>query len=605
MTATEKDLAEEIERLQSVLERKGINARGTCDIFGRPFNVPVDAEHKCTNFSLGQIFGNIGNPHMRAFHTSWFGFFSSFFSTFAAAPLVAYIKDDLGLEKTDIGNANIASVAGTIAFRLMMGWICDKLGARRGLGFLLLAVTPAIVGIAFVQDATGFIICRCVIGFSLATFVACQVWCSQMFTKSVVGAANATAAGWGNLGGGVTNLVMPFIFLGMLSATDDDPNKAWRMCYIVPLCLHILGGCAVLTGRDLPDGNYGELETSGAKQKTDSKVVVRTGVTNMNAWILTITYGFCFGVELTMNNVAALYFYTYQGQTPQISGIAASMFGLMNLFARSLGGLLSDASDKKFGMRGRLWACWIVQTIEGALCIVLGSITTGYDSPFEASKVPAAIQLPDDAWRKAVNYSTGWQYVNTCSGTSVDTQVLECGTKSVKTDDILRACFQIEDKIVLLQDPPRDPGPDCISHSDTFGISIIVVILFSLCVQAAEGLHFGIVPYVSRPALGIVSGMVGAGGNLGSVIATSIFFRGAYRTDEGVVYLGGMIIGITMLMFGIYFPDKGGLLFKAGQLPCYDPQLVKPPEGYRGSDAMDYKNATTTTAKQETVVEHA
>ena len=53
---------------------------------------------------------------------------------------------------------------------------------------------------------------------------------------------------------------------------------------------------------------------------------------------------------------------------------------------------------------------------------------------------------------------------------------------------------------------------DCISHSGTFGIAVIIVIIFSVFVQMAEGLHFGIVPYVSRPALGIVSGMVGAGG---------------------------------------------------------------------------------------------
>ena len=39
----------------------------------------------------------------------------------------------------------------------------------------------------------------------------------------------------------------------------------------------------------------------------------QVGASNVNAWILTITYGFCFGVELTMTNVAAFYFYEYHG----------------------------------------------------------------------------------------------------------------------------------------------------------------------------------------------------------------------------------------------------------------------------------------------------
>ena len=48
-----------------------------------------------------------------------------------------------------------------------------------------------------------------------------------------------------------------------------------------------------------------------------------------------------------------------------------------------------------------------------------------------------------------------------------------------------------------------------------------------------------------------------------------------------------MIIGLTSLMFLIYFPDTGGMLFKAGALK-YDPQIVKPPADYKGADVMDY-----------------
>ena len=172
----------------------------------------VDAEHKATAIN---IFSN-AKPHMRAFHTSWFNFFSGFVSTFAAAPLGAYMKktDSLNLTKQDIAGGKIASVSGTIVLRSIMGPVMDVFGARKGMFVLMAVCTPGVIGMIFTTNATGFIICRCLIGFSLAAFVCSQTWCAQMFSKSIIGVANATAAGWGNLGGGITNLV-----------TNSNPNS--------------------------------------------------------------------------------------------------------------------------------------------------------------------------------------------------------------------------------------------------------------------------------------------------------------------------------------------------------------------------------------------
>mmetsp|Transcript_50238 Transcript_50238/g.108869 ORF Transcript_50238/g.108869 Transcript_50238/m.108869 type:complete len:614 (+) Transcript_50238:37-1878(+) len=584
-----------VERLHLIMEQKAININGETDIFGRPFYVPVDTEHKAKVFNFYALC-DCHNPHMRGFWASAFGFFSTFFSTFAAAPLMSYIKKEgnLDLTKTDIQNANIASVAGTIGMRLISGWLCEKFGARKAFVFILMLAVPGIIGIAFTFSATGFILCRFIIGLGLASFVTCQVWCSQLFNKSIVGAANATAGGWGNLGGGITNLVMPYIMLGFLNATSENENLSWRLCYIVPLAMHFMGAAFVLSGRDLPDGNFRELEESGVKQKAKSNVAVKLGFSNVNAWILLVTYGFCFGVELTMTNVAALYFFRYHGITPQLAGTFAACFGLMNLFARSCGGITSDYMNKLYGMRGRLWAMWILQVVEGAFCIIMGLVTIGYESP-------------DSGLPKVVALFEFEETLYSLEPTDPNYLIVGCGTDDLKAPALFRlpgsnvsivegsGVFDLPTRI-LVGDFLND---DCIRNQDLVGLVVFIMIMFSTCVQMAEGLHFGVVPYVSRPALGIVSGMVGAGGNAGAVISQWTIFKQLDRTDTGYMVLGGVILGTSLLMWLIYFPEHGGMFFKAGALN-YDPQRIKPPEGYRGADHLEHSKTKVSPAKLTT-----
>ena len=152
-------------------------------------------------------------------------------------------------------------------------------------------------------------------------------------------------------------------------------------------------------------------------------------------------------------------------------------------------------------------------------------------------------------------------------------------------------------KVVLSEPPaPFGNGGDCVSNSGRLGSVVAILFVFSLCVQMSEGLTYGVVPYVSRPALGVVSGMVGAGGNAGALITNAAFFSASVRSDLGFVYMGISILAVTSLLLFVYFPDMGGLLVRAGSLP-YDPQFIKPPAGYRGSDAMQYDKADTDTSK--------
>ncbi|KAK4765070.1 hypothetical protein SAY86_026160 [Trapa natans] len=332
------------------------------------FALPVDSEHMATEFR----FFSIAKPHMSAFHLSWVSFFTCFVSSFAAPPLIPIIRDDLNLTATDIGNAGIASVSGAVFARLALGAACDVFGPRLASSSLIILTAPAVYFTSIASSPVSFLLVRFFAGFSLATFVSSQFWTSCMFSANLVGTANGLSGGWGNLGGGATQLIMPFVF-SVIRDIGAVKFTAWRIAFFIPALLQTVTAFAVLLcGQDLPDGNLQRLHKEGDKPKEDFSKVFYHGISNYRGWILALTYGYCFGVELTVDNIIAEYFYDRFDLKLSTAGIIAATFGLANLFSRPLGGVLSDVVAKRFGMRGRLWTLWTVQTIGGILCVILG-----------------------------------------------------------------------------------------------------------------------------------------------------------------------------------------------------------------------------------------
>ena len=365
---------------------------------------------------------------------------------------MAVIRQELALTKAQVGNTIIASVAITILARLVAGWLCDRIGPRLTYtGLLLLGAIPTI-GVAFAWNYQSLLLFRLGIGIIGASFVITQYHTSVMFASNCVGTANATTAGWGNLGGAVTQLVMPLLF-GALIWLGWSSSSSWRGCMIIAGCTCALMAAAYyFLTQDTPEGNFRELRAAGKlKSHTVNKGAFREALLDRRVWSLFLIYGGCFGIELTIDNIAALYFTDYFGATLAIAGVLAACFGVMNLFARTLGGWIGDRCGSRWGMQGR--ARWLVLalTCEGLALILFSQMTV------------LAVALP-------------------------------------------------------------------------------CMLVFGLFMKMSEGATYSVVPFINRRALGPVSGIVGAGGNLGAVLAGTLFKIDSLPWPKALTILGGIVL---------------------------------------------------------------
>ena len=399
---------------------------------------------------------------MQTFHITWLTFFVCFFGWFGIAPLMPAIRADLGLTKPQVGNTIIAAVSATIFARLIIGRLCDTWGPRKTYTALLLIGSIPVMLVGLAKDYTTFLLFRLAIGIIGGSFVITQFHTSAMFASKIKGTANAVAGGWGNLGGGITQLAMPAIMATIIGFGYVKAD-AWRLAMIFPgILMLIMAFVYFKFTKDTPEGNYNEIDRTVAQK---SSVSFGKAVSDVRVWALAIAYACCFGVEITFDGVAALYFFDTFKLTETEAGFWAMLFGFMNIFARALGGIFADKIGAKYGMRGKGILLASMLAIEG-----IG--------------------------------------------------------------------------IVLF------------AQSGNLTMAIMSMITFAMFLKMANGATFAIVPFINPKAVGIISGVVGAGGNIGGMLMGFLFKSKDISYGQAFMYIGMVVAVIGFVLYLVNFDKK-------------------------------------------------
>jgi NNP family nitrate/nitrite transporter-like MFS transporter len=84
------------------------------------------------------------------------------------------------------------------------------------------------------------------------------------------------------------------------------------------------------------------------------------------------------------------------------------------------------------------------------------------------------------------------------------------------------------------------------AQSGSLTIAIISMLSFALFLKMSNGATYGIVPFINSKNVGMVSGIVGAGGNLGGMLFGFLF------KSEHITYIQAFTyIGITVMVISV------------------------------------------------------
>lgn len=348
------------------------------------------------------------NKEIRALHLTWIAFFICFYVWFNMAPLASSMLASADwLTRDDIRLFAIANVALTIPARILVGMALDKWGPRRVFSVLMVTMAIPTFVFAFGDSKEQLFMARLVLSSVGASFVVGIHMTALWFRPRDIGFAEGFYAGWGNFGSAAAAMTIPTVALTIYGGDDgwrwaiatsgvvmavygvfywfaitDGPSKdshrkprkasalevsSWRdLFWLCVFTVPMVGVLSILVYRIQLMGYidaltaaicYAAIAVIVAYQvwmaiKVNVPILKR-GVPKDDRYpfssvaALNLTYFANFGAELAVVSMLPMFFQETWGLTAVAAGMIAASFAFVNLFARPMGGLVSD----RFGNR--------------------------------------------------------------------------------------------------------------------------------------------------------------------------------------------------------------------------------------------------------------
>lgn len=344
-------------------------------------------------------------------HLSWFAFFLTFCIWFSHAPLKPFLVETFNMSSDQWKALLILNISLTIPARVVIGAMVDRFGPRVIFSVLLFISGVLSLGFALASTFEQLAFFRFLLGFVGAGFVIGIRLIGEWFSERNVGLASGIYGGWGNFGSAAAAWILPSLAVYVFSGADAwrwSVATIGVIAIIYSIIFFILvrncpdgvefkgsrrsGGLEVSSirsfvlyllmnipmylvlafllwklspaGVDLIGSNfclagYVLLALLFILQLKliikANKVMLKKGYVPLKnryqfkqVAILCFAYFATFGSELAVISMLPGFFLeTFDGLSLALAGLVAGVFAMTNLFARPLGGFLSD----KYGRR--------------------------------------------------------------------------------------------------------------------------------------------------------------------------------------------------------------------------------------------------------------